>query len=75
MFSKLHFQVQNWRTLWQHADLGEVVVEVAAVHEVEDEAELVGGVEGVGHADDEWAIWKMIMMRIILVMMIKWRCQ
>ena len=33
-----------------------MVVEVAAVHEVEDEAELVGGVEGVGHADDEGAV-------------------
>ena len=31
-------------------------MEVAAVHEVEDEAELVGGVEGVGHADNEGAV-------------------
>ena len=31
-------------------------MEVAAVHEVEDEAELVGGVECVGHADDEGAV-------------------
>ena len=33
-----------------------MVVEVAPVHEVEDEAELVGGVEGVGHADNEGAV-------------------
>ena len=33
-----------------------MVVEVAAVHEVEDEAEFVLGVEGVGHADNEGAV-------------------
>ena len=33
-----------------------MVVEVAPVHEVEDEAELVLGVEGVGHADNEGAV-------------------
>ena len=33
-----------------------MVVEVAPVHEVEDEAELVLGVEGVGHADDEGTV-------------------
>ena len=33
-----------------------MVVEVAPVHEVEDEAELVLGVEGVGHAHDEGAV-------------------
>ena len=33
-----------------------MVVEVAAIHEVEDEAELVGGVEGVGHTDNEGAV-------------------
>ena len=33
-----------------------MVVEVATVHEVEDEAEFVLGVEGVGHADNEGAV-------------------
>ena len=33
-----------------------MVVKVAPVHEVEDEAELVLGVEGVGHADNEGAV-------------------
>ena len=33
-----------------------MVVKVSPVHEVQDEAELVGGVEGVGHADDEGAV-------------------
>ena len=33
-----------------------MVVEVAPVHEVEDEAELVLGVEGVGHADNEGTV-------------------
>ena len=33
-----------------------MVVKVAPVHEVEDEAELVLGVEGVGHADDEGTV-------------------
>ena len=31
-------------------------MQVAAVHEVEDEAELVRGVEGVRHTDDEGAV-------------------
>ena len=33
-----------------------MVVKVAPVHEVEDEAELVLGVEGVGHADNEGTV-------------------
>ena len=33
-----------------------MVVKVSAVHEVEDKAKLVRGVEGVGHTDDEGAI-------------------
>ena len=33
-----------------------MVVEVATVHEVEDEAEFVLGVEGVGHADNEGTV-------------------
>lgn len=33
-----------------------MVVKVSTVHEVEYEAELVRGVEGVGHADNEGAI-------------------
>ena len=37
----------------EDAVLREVVVEVAAVHEVQDEAEFVGRVECVGHAHDE----------------------
>ena len=39
--------------LGEDAVLRQVVVQVAAVHEVEYEAELVGRVERVGHADDE----------------------
>ena len=33
-----------------------MVVQVSTVHEVEDKAELVRGVEGVGHANNEWTI-------------------
>ena len=32
---------------------------LTSIHEVEYEAEFVGGVEGVRHADDERTIWKM----------------
>ena len=33
-----------------------MVVQVSPVHEVQDEAELVGGVEGIGHTDYEGAV-------------------
>ena len=33
-----------------------MIVKVSTVHEVEDEAELVWGVEGIGHADNEGTI-------------------
>ena len=42
--------------LVEDAMLREVVVKVAAVHEVENEAEFVGCVEGVGHAHDEGTV-------------------
>lgn len=34
--------------------LRQMVVQIAAVHEIEQEAELVGRVKGIGHAHDEW---------------------
>lgn len=34
--------------------LRQMVMQVAAVHEVEQEAELVGCVKGIGHAHYEW---------------------
>jgi len=46
-------RVELHLVLAEDAVLREVVVQVAAVHQVEDEAELVRRVEGVGHADDE----------------------
>ena len=36
--------------------LREMIVQVAPVHQVQDEAELVRGVEGVGHAYNEWTV-------------------
>ena len=33
-----------------------MVVQVPTVHQVQDEAELIRGVEGVGHAHDEGAV-------------------
>ena len=33
-----------------------MVVEVPAIHQVQDETELVRGVEGIGHTDDEGAV-------------------
>ena len=48
--------LQNEKQLPIKLHLGEVVVEVAPVHQVEDEAELVGGVEGVGHTHDEGTV-------------------
>ena len=33
-----------------------MIVQVAPVHQVQDEAELVRGVEGVGHAYNEWTV-------------------
>jgi hypothetical protein len=46
--------------------LREVVVQVAAVHQVEDEAELVGRVEGVRHAHDEGAVLKSFLIRQLI---------
>ena len=42
--------------LVEDAVLAEMIVKIAAVHQVEDEAELVGRVEGVRHAHDERAV-------------------
>ena len=42
--------------LVKHSVLREVVVEVAAIHQVQHEAELVRRMEGVRHADDKWAV-------------------
>lgn len=39
--------------LGEDAVLGQVVVQVAAIHQVQDEAELVVRVKCVGHANDE----------------------
>lgn len=36
--------------------LGEVVVQIASVHQVQDEAQLVGGVKCIRHAHDERAV-------------------
>ena len=33
-----------------------MIMKISTIHEVEDEAELVLGVEGVCHADDEGAV-------------------
>ena len=38
----------------EHAVLRQVVVQVAAVHEVEDEAELLRRLKCIRHADDKW---------------------
>lgn len=42
--------------LVEDAVLRQVIMQVAAVHEVEDEAELAGRVESVSHAHDERAV-------------------
>lgn len=36
--------------------LGEVVVQIASVHQIQDEAQLVGGVKCIRHAHDERAV-------------------
>lgn len=54
--SNIILQTENEKQLHIKVHLGEVVVEVAPIHQVEDEAELVGGVEGVGHAHDEGTV-------------------
>ena len=41
--------------LKERAVLGQVIVEVAAIHQVQDETQLVGRLERVRHAHDEWA--------------------
>lgn len=52
----LNFIPAKLTSLTEYAVLREMIVQVTAVHEVEDEAEFVGGVKCIGHADDEWAI-------------------
>lgn len=43
--------------LIENAVLGEMIVQVAAVHQIENEAEFAGRVESVSHANDEGAIF------------------
>lgn len=52
--AQYHFgSVKAHFVLVEHAVLGQMVMEIAAVHEVEDEAQLVGRLESVGHAHNE----------------------
>lgn len=53
----------------EHPMLGEMIVKVAPVHEVEDEAKFVGRVKCVRHAHDEGAVdlWG---SRIIIILSI-----
>lgn len=48
--------VEEHLGLGEDAVLREMVVEVAAIHQVEDEAEFVRRLEGVRHADDEGTV-------------------
>lgn len=42
--------------LVEDAMLGQMIVQIATVHQVQDEAQLVRGVERVRHAHDERAV-------------------
>lgn len=48
--------VESHLMFGENSVLTEVVVKVAAVHQVEYEAQLVRRLEGVGHADDEGTV-------------------
>lgn len=55
--TKYHFSSVKFHFgLIEDPMLAQVVVKITAIHQVQDEAELIRRVEGIRHTDDKWAI-------------------